>query len=190
MQTLQYLQLSTESQRQLASQVTQNGTFDHPLICCATSEVRTNVRLIIEQCCKGVTARVEIGESVNSITFAKRKDNGHRLAIFVESLANHVALPDNVPEVDEHLLVSDLEGMLRAAIRERRGTYYLGLNEVEDLALLLRQSQVDPRRVAFCFELGGACQTLPALLPTDRESAYQLLTGCVQELVANFRSAA
>lgn len=190
MHTLHHLQLSTESQRQLASQVTQNGTFDHPLICCTSSEVRTKVRLTIEQCCKGVTARVEIGESVNSITFAKRADNGHRLAVFVESLANDVALPDNVPEVDEHLLVSDLEEMLRAAISERRGTYYLCVNGVEDLALLLRQSLFDPRRATFSFELGGVCQTLPALLPTDRELAYELLNGCVQELAANFRNAA
>lgn len=190
MQTLQYLQLSTGSQRQLASQVTQNGTFDHPLICCTSSEVRANVRLTIEQCCKGLTARVEIGESVNSITFAKREDNGHRLAVFVESLANDCALPANVPEVDEYLLVSDLEGTLRAAIRECRGTFYLAVDGVEDLALLLRQSQVDPRRTAFNFELGGVCQTLAVLLPTDRELAYELLNGCVQELAANFRNAA
>lgn len=189
MQTLQYLQLSTGSLRQLASQATQNGIFDHPLICCATSEVRAKVRLTIEQCCNGVTARVEIGESVNSITFAKREDNAHRLGVFVESLANDVALPANVPEVDEYLLVSDLEWELRAAIRERRGTYYLGVDGVEDLALLLRQSLSDPRRTAFSFELGGVCQTLPALLPTDRELAYQLLNGCVQELAANFRNA-
>lgn len=191
MQTLPFsLRLSLLSRHELARQVSLNGTYHHDLLDGVTSAVRATARVVIEQCCDGLTARVELGDSVNSITFARREDNGTRLAVYIESLANGVALPIDVPEVDEYLLVSDLESMLRDAVRERRGTYYLPVEGIENLALLLRQSQVDPKRVAFRFELDGACLTLPLLLPSDRTLAYEVLSGCVQELVANYRTAA
>lgn len=182
--------LSLASRHALARQVGLNGNYHHELHDAVTSEVRAIARVVIEQCCDGVTARVVLGESVNTITLGKREDNGTRLAVFIESLANGVALPIGIPEVGEDQLVSDLESMLRDAVRERRGTFYLPVEGVESLALLLRQSAVDPTRVAFRFELDGVCLTLPVLLPNDRELAYELLSGCVQEFVANYRAAA
>ena len=185
-----YLCLSSASRQLLDRQVAQNGVFQHDLVDAATSEVLATARLAIEQCRGGMTARVEMGESVNTITLAKRGDNGTRLAVFIESLANDIELPVGIIEVGEHLLVSELELMLRDAVRERRGTYYLPVEGLEELALLIRQSSSDPKRVAFRFELDGVGLTLPVLLPTDRGVAYELLNGCVQELVANYRTAA
>lgn len=75
-----------------------------------------------------------MGDSVNSITLTHRKDTAERVAIFLEELANGVS-PSSVPEVDEYLLVSDLESMLREAIRLRQGTYYLPAEGVEELGL-------------------------------------------------------
>ncbi|UBM24227.1 hypothetical protein K8374_17885 [Pseudomonas sp. p1(2021b)] len=184
------LRLSLASRHALARQVGVNGTYHHDLHDAVTTEIRATARVVIEQCCDGVTARVELGESVNTITLAQREDNGTRLAVFIESLANDVAVPIGTLEEGETQLASDLEAMLRDAVRERRGSYYLPVEGVESLALLLRQSAFDPKRVAFRFELDGVCLTLPVLLPNDRELAYALLSGCVQEFVANYRIAA
>lgn len=189
MQTRQ-LRLSLLSRHEIARQVALSGTYQHDLHDSVTSAVRAKVRVTIEQCCDGITARVELGESVNTITLAKREDNGGRLAVFIESLANGTSLPVGIPEEGENLLVSDLEAMLRDAVRMQRGTFYLPVVGVEDLALLIRQSCADPKRVAFLFELEGSLLTLPALLPCDRTQAYELLNGCVAELVANYRTAA
>lgn len=189
MQTLPF-HLSLASRHALARQISLNGTYHHEIYDAVSKEIRAVARVVIEQCCDGITARVELGDSVNSITLGKREDNGTRLAVFIESLANGVALPIDFREVGEDLVVSDLESMLRDAVRERRGSFYLPVEGVECLALLLRQSSVDPKRVAFRFELDGVCLTLPMLLPKDRNLAYELLSGCVQEFVANYRVAA
>lgn len=191
MQTIpRYLCLSSASQRAIAQQVGQNGTFHHGLYDAASSEACGIARVVIEQCQDGVTARVELGDSVNTMTLAKRSDNGHRLAVFIESLANDIELPYGVVEAGEHLLVGKLEATLRDVVRERHGTYSLPVAGLENLALRIRQSLHDPARVLFQFELDGNCLTLAALLPTDRGLAYELLNGCVQELVANYRTAA
>lgn len=184
------LRLSLLSRHELGRQVALNGTYHHDLHDGVTSAVRATVHVVIEQCCDGVTARVELGDSVNSITLAKCQDNDTRLAVFIESLANGVALPIGIPEVGEDLLVSELESVLRDAVREKRGTWDLPVDGLEDLVLLIRQSMADPRRVAFRFELAGVGLTLPVLLPSDRALAYELLNSCVQELVANYRTAA
>ncbi|MBC3410065.1 hypothetical protein HU720_01940 [Pseudomonas sp. SWRI51] len=184
------LHLSMLSRHELARQVTTSGTFHHNLHDSISCVIRATASVAIEQCSNGLIARVELGESVNSLTLSKREDNAPRLVAFIESLANGASLPVGIPEVGEFELVTDLEAMLRDAVRERRGTFYLPAEGVEDLALLMRQSAVDPQRVAFRFELGGSGLTLPALLPTDREVAFELLSGSVAELVANYRTAA
>ena len=117
-----FLCLSTASRQALALQASLNGTFQHELYDAATSEALATARLTIEQCRDGMTARVEFGESVNSITFAKRRDNGQRLADFMERLVNNIEPSVGTPGADEHLLVSQLEAVLREAVRERRGT--------------------------------------------------------------------
>ena len=93
-------------------------------------------------------------------------------------------------EVDEHLVVSDVESVLRDAVRLRQGSYYLPAEGVEQLGLLLHPSRSDPARTVFRFELDSVGLTLPLLLPSNQVLAYELLSGCVQELIANYRCAA
>lgn len=185
---MQTLILSPDARSQLAGQVTQNGTFIHSLhagngVICAMAYV------VIEQCTSAVSVRVELGDSVNSITLTHCKDTAERVAIFLEELANGVS-PTSGPEVDEHLVEVDVESVLRDAVQLGQGTYYLPADGVEQLGLLLRPSCSDPARTVFRFELDSVGLTLPLLLPSDRVLAYELLSGCVQELVANYRCAA
>ncbi|MVV51895.1 hypothetical protein EJA72_27180 [Pseudomonas sp. PB120] len=182
------LNLSSDSRSQLTWQVSQNGTFPHPLhnengVSCATAYV------VIEQCARAVSVRVELGDSVNTITLAHRKNTAERVALYLEELANGVSLR-SVPEVDEYLLVSGMESVLLAAVRLRKGTYHLPADGIEHLDLLLHPSNSDPSRTVFRFELDSVGLTLPLLLPNDRVLAYELLSGCVQELIANYRCAA
>ena len=182
------LSLSPDARSQLSAQVNMNGAFSHSLYA-ENGVIYATARIVVEQCSKAVSVRVELGSSVNSITLAHRKDTGDRIARFLEELANGVS-PSTVPEVGEHLLVSDTELILRDAVRHRRGTYCLPAEGVECLCLLLSPSASDPTRTVFRFELDNVGITLPLLLPCDREQAFELLAGCVQELVANYRCAA
>lgn len=186
------LMLRSHARRLLASQVTQNGTFEHVLVSTAHPAVQTNATLLIEQCHRGISIEVKLGESRHtiSIKLAKREDIGERVAAFLEDVANGIC-PSTVAEVDEYLLATDTEKTLRNAIRLQCGTHELALEEtgLESLYLLLRQSVSEPTRAVFYFELDGVNLTLPLLLPTDRELAYDLLNGCVQELSANYRVA-
>lgn len=184
------LRLSSAGHSVLAKQVALSGAFKLSLYDGVNSVARAVASVAIEQCSNGLTVRVALGDSVNSITLGGRDDNGARLGKFIESLANGVSVHTGNPGIDEFELVSDLEVVLRDAVRERRGTFYLPVQGLQDLALLMRQSTVDPKRVAFRFELEGQGLTLPALLPTDRDVAFDLLNGCVAELVANYRTAA
>lgn len=182
------LTLSPAGRPYLAEQATQNGTFTH-LLRDAQGIVRGMANIIVEQCDKAISVRVELGDSRNSITLARRDDAGERIARFVEEIANGVT-PSSVPEVDEHELVSEEEVMLRDAIRLGRGTYYLVAEDDLDLCLCLRPGVIEPSRTLFRFELNGAAITLWLMLPADRQIAYELLSGCVEELVANYRSGA
>lgn len=183
------LSLSQDSRDQLVAQVGQNGTFVHGLHN-AQGVIVAVAYVVIEQCDRAVGLKVVLGDSRNSLTLARRDDTAQRAARFIEEVA--AGEPISVPEVDEYLLVSELEAMLREAIRLGHGTYYLpdeqdlGL----DLALALRPASSDLRRSIFYFEMHGRVITLPLLLPTDRQQAYRLLTDCVRELIANYRSAA
>ncbi|MFC0669434.1 hypothetical protein ACFSKY_06445 [Azotobacter chroococcum] len=179
--------LPSAARLQLAEQIVKNGTFIHGLanaqgvICCMAF-------VTVEQCDAATQVRVELGDSVNSVTLARRDDTGERVARFLEDVANGVT-PSIVPEVDEYLLVGDLELTLREAIRLGRGSHYLPVDYL-DLCLLLNPAFTDRQRTAFRFEVNGASLTLPLLLPTDRKLAYELLVACVHELVANYRSSA
>lgn len=186
------LTLRPYARQLLASQVTQNGTFELVLVSAAYPSVRTIATLFIEQCHRGISLEVKMGESRHSmsITLAKGEDAGKRAAAFVEDVANGIC-PSSVAVVDEHLLVTDTEKTLRVAIRRQCGTYELAQDEtgLESLCLVLQPSISAPRRAAFYFELDFVKLTLPLRLPTDRELAYDLLSGCVQELAANYRIA-
>ena len=182
------LNLSPYVRLELAGQVNQNGTFIHSLhshngVICAMAYV------VIEQSVGVVSVRVELGDSVNSITLHDSDDNAERIATLLEELAGGVS-NFCVQGGEKHILVSDVECMLREAVRQRKGTYDLPAEGIEQLCLVLHPSSSDPSRTVFRFELDSVGLTLPLLLPNDRVLAYELLSGCVQELIANYRCAA
>ncbi|WKN21518.1 hypothetical protein [Azotobacter vinelandii] len=177
------LTLPPAARLQLAEQVTQNGTFIHGLSN-AHGVIHCMAFVVIEQCEAATHVRIEMGDSVNSITLARRADTSERIARFVEEVANGVS-PSSVPEVGEYLLVSDLELMLREAIRLGQGEHYLPVDDL-DLCLILTQAQGD--RPFFRFELNETSLTLPLRLPSDRQRAFELLMACVRDLIANYRS--
>lgn len=181
------LTLSSASRSELTGQATQNGTFRHSLRD-VHGLIRCMAFVTIEQCDAATYVRVKLGESINSVTLARRADTGKRVAKFLEELANGVS-PSSVPEIDEYRLADDMELTLRDAVREGKGTYYLPVDDI-DLCLLLGPAQSNTRRTTFRFELNGEGLTLPLLLPSDRQIAYELLSACVQELIANYRSSA
>ncbi|WDG80012.1 hypothetical protein PUP68_07465 [Pseudomonas chlororaphis] len=182
------LTLPPDARSRLSDQIITNGEFAHSLY--AENDVSyATAYIVVEQCAKAVLVRVALGSSVNTITLVQRKDTGERVARFLEELANGVS-PSTVPEDGEHLLVSDTELVLREAVRLRQGTYYLPAEGGEYLCLLLCPSTSDPTRSVFRFELDSIGITLPLLLPCDRGQAFELLAGCVQELIANYRCAA
>lgn len=182
------LSLSPAGLPYLAEQVTQNGTFPH-LLRDQQGIVRGVATVIVEQCDAAISVRIELGDSRNMITLRRGADAGQRVARFIEDIANGVS-PSSVPEVDEHELISDEESMLRDAIRLGRGTHYLVVEDDLDLCLCLKPGTIEPGRSLFRFELNGAAITLWLLLPDDRQRAYELLSGCVKDLVANYRSSA
>lgn len=180
------LYLPPSARWRLSQQITQSGVFLHNLyddngVSCATATIA------IEQCERAVSMRVELGDSINSITLAKRKDTGVRAVRFFEDLLSGVTV-STVPEVDEYLLVSDLELTLREALRLQRGTYELPVEGIESLWLMLRSSASESARTVFHFELDSVGITLPLRLPADRVQAYELLSACVQEFVATYSS--
>ncbi|TSD78691.1 hypothetical protein FFI16_020445 [Pseudomonas sp. KBS0710] len=179
------LHLPPSARGRLSQQITQNGVFVHTLldsngVGCATASVA------IEQCERAVSMSVALGDSVNTITLAVRKDTGLRAVRFLEDLISGVSV-STVPEVDEYLLVSDLEFVLREAVRLQQGTYELPVEEIENLWLMLRPSVCEPTRTVFHFELDSVGITLPLRLPNSRDQAYELLSACVREFIATYR---
>lgn len=181
------LSLAPDSRALLGDQIAQNGTFIHGL-CTRQGLTVALAYVLIEQCDAAVHLRVDLGESRSSLTLARRDDTAERAARFIEEVANGESV--TVQEAGEYLLELDLEDMLREAIRVGRGTYYFpdDQNLDLDLALVLRPASTDPRRSVFHFEMHGRAITLPLLLPLDRQQAYRMLSDCVQELIANYRS--
>lgn len=178
------LQLAPSSHQILVRQINLHGTYCHDVYDCVTGALRATARIAIEPCQDDITVRIELGDSVNTITLDQHADNASRIVALVESLANGVDLPIGFSEGSVHPLIDGLESMVRDAVRERRGTWYLPIEGFEGLALLIRQSRLDPTRVSFQFELNGVSLTPPLMLPRDRALAFELLNGCVQEFVA------
>lgn len=179
------LYLPSASRQRLSHQVTQSGVFLHHLyddngVSCAMATVA------IEQCERAVSMRVELGDSINSITLAKHKDTGDRALRFLEDLLSGVTI-SAVSETDGHLLVSDLELTLREALRLQQGNYELPVEGIESLWLMLRPSVSKSACTVFHFELDSVGITLPLRLPNDRLQAYELLSACIQEFVATYR---
>lgn len=182
------LTLSPAGRPYLAEQATQNGTFTH-LLRDAQGIVRGMANVIVEQCDQAISVRVELGDGCHSTTLPRGDDAGERIARFVEFIANGEQ-DYCLVEVDEQEQLSDVEAMLRDAVRRGCGNYHLSTEADLDLCLSLRPGVFEPARSMFRFEMNDEAVTLWSRLPADRERAYELLAGCVRDLVANYRSSA
>lgn len=182
------LTLSPDARSKLAEQVSQNDTFIHSFHA-ANGMICAMAYVIIEQCAEAISVRVELGDSVNTVTLGRHQNTAELVALLLEELASGVS-PSTLLGGNRSLLVKDTESVLREAVRLGQGSYCIPAGRVEQLGLLLQPSNSDPSRTVFRFELDSNGITLPLLLPSDRELAYELLSGCVQELIANYRYAA
>ncbi|MGP3790319.1 hypothetical protein [Pseudomonas sp. B392_1p] len=183
------LTLSADARSQLAEQISQDGTFIHGL-CNSQGLTVALAYVVIEQCGAAIQVRIELGETRNSLTLARCEATATCVACFIEKLANGGS-PSTVADVDQYLQVGDLEALLREAIRVGQGTYCLPAGDTDlGLYLMLSPARSDHRRVAFRFELNDENLTLPLLLPTNPQLAYELLESCVHELLVNYRSSA
>jgi hypothetical protein len=179
--------LSSEARQRLAGQIAENGLFTHVLGVDHSEGPGPKhwliVNLDIEQCGADVSVSAEMRGTKNSLTIPRNIEAGFQVASFIEELANGHA-PDS-----PHTLKHAMESILRKAIHRRQGVYSLSASGMDDLGLSLSPA-TRPGRVIFRFEMSGVGLTLPLLLPSDQEQALELLSGCVRELVANFRSVA
>lgn len=182
------LTLSPAGRPYLAEQATKNGTFTH-LLRDANGVVCGMVNISIEQCDQAISVRVEIGDGCHSTTLPRGDDAGERIARFVEFIANGEQ-DYGLVEVDEQEQLSDLEVMLRDAIRRGSGNYHLPSEDDFDLCLSLRPGIYEPHRPLFRFEMNGEVLTMWTHLPADHQLAYELLAGCVRDLFANYRNVA
>lgn len=184
---MQVFTLSSEARHLLAGQITENGFFVHLLGIDHSEGPGPKhwliVNLDIEQSGTDVSVRAQMRGTINSLTIPQNTHAAFRVASFLEELANGDA-PDA-----SHNLKNKMESILRNAIYRRQGVYSLSASGVDDLGLSLSPA-TRPGRVIFRFEMSGVGLTLPLLLPSDQEQALELLSGCVQDLVANYRGAA
>lgn len=184
---MQVFTLSSEARQRLAGQITENGLFTHVMGVDHSEAPGPKhwliVNLDIEQCGADVSIRAQMRGTNNSLTIPQNKDAAFRVASFLEELASGHA-PDA-----PHTLKHAMESILRNAIHSRQGVYSLSASGMDDLGLSLSPA-TRPGRVIFRFEMSGVGLTLPLLLPSDQEQALELLSGCVQELVANYCGAA
>lgn len=101
------LRLSPDARSQLSVQVTQNGTFSHALY--ADNGIRyATAYIAVEQSVGSASVQVRLGNSVNTMAIATRKDTAERIACFVEELANGVS-PGMMPDAVEQLTITILE---------------------------------------------------------------------------------
>lgn len=176
------LRLNHVSKACLQAQVHLNGTFHHTLI---GIDGKTTLRaaVTIEQCGKGIDVTVQssgLRHSTSVVLDKRRVDTAARVIQFVESITNgdpHT----NVPEVDEHLLVSEMESSLRRAIRMGQGTWHLIADELEPILLINRTRTGYTARI----ELDDARCYLT--LPADTQQAYDTLADNMNRFLQGHR---
>lgn len=176
------LRLNPVSRACLQAQVHLSGTFNHTLI---GIDGKTTLRaaVTIEQCGKGIEVTVQssgLRHSTSVVLDKRRADTAARVIQFIESLTNGDPLT-NVPEVDEHLLISEMESSLRRAIRLGRGTWHLIADELEPILLITRTRLGYTARI----ELDDAQCYLT--LPPDSQRAYDMLADNMNRFLQGHR---
>lgn len=179
------LLLNTAALVRLEAQVRLNGTFQHRLT--AEGPHRSVLAtVVIEQCSQGIHVGVTHNGTRHSLCVTldnQRSDNGARVARFIESTVNGDAT-SGVPDVDEYLLVSDLELMLRTAIRCGRGTYWLPAHELEPELLISRHP-----RGSYDVQLRIDDAAVQFTLPADSKRAYSVLVDHLRRFLQDYRAA-
>lgn len=177
------LLLNASAYLRLKAQVGLSGTFHHTLHSrdCSRS---VPVQVEIEQCTVGIEVRVQICGTRNTcISLDKsRKDNATRVASFIECIANG-RTPVGVPDVDEYQVVSDIEAVLRHAIRQGRGTYHMIAHELEPVLLIQRNPHGG---YTARFELDDTICMLT--LPADTQRAYAMLADNLNRFLQGYRN--
>jgi len=179
------LLLNTAALIRLEAQVRLNGTFQHRLT--AEGPHRSVLAtVVIEQCSQGMHVGVTHNGTRHTLCVTldkQRSDNGARVARFIESTVNGDTTSD-VPEVDEYQLVSDLELMLRTAIRCGHGTYWLPAHELEPELLISRHP-----RGSYDAQLRIDDAAVQFTLPADTQRAYTLLVDRLRQFLQDYRAA-
>lgn len=176
------LRLNHVSRACLQAQVHLNGTFHHTLI---GIDGKTTLRaaVSIEQCDKGIMVEVQSAglRHTTSVALDKRRgDTAARVIQFVESITNGAPLT-NVPEVDEHLLISDMERDLRYAIRMGRGTFWLNADELEPCL------QIERTRLGYTARIELDDAQCYLTLPADSQRAYAMLADNMNRFLQGYR---
>jgi len=167
----------------LQAQVRLNGTFQHRLM---AEHPRRSVlvTVAIEQCARALHAEVTHNGTRNAVTLDRqRRDNAARLAQFIEETVNGDPY-SYVPAGDEHLLVSNIERVLRQAIRYGQGTY---LFDADDLWPTLDISR-NPHG-SYIAQIRLADATSMIVLPADKQRAYDRLASHLQQFLQGYRDA-
>lgn len=167
----------------LGAQLKLNGTFNHTLR--NDQRISMAATVEVEQCSAAVYACIRIGRSCNSIKLDRNsKTAANRLARYIECIANGEA-PIGVGEPGEYLLASDMEVMLRTAIRMGRGTHYLPVEELDDVAVFL--CKTSSGRLLATLEAEDV--SLEVLLPRSAPEAYTMLADNVERFIRGHRAA-
>lgn len=176
------LSLNAGAYIRLQAQVALSGTFNHTLHSRDGGQTVT-AKVEIDQCTAGITVLVQICGTANSVTLDKhRKNNATRVASFIEGIANGLS-PIDVPDVNEHEAVGDIEATLRLAIRRGRGIYHLIADELEPSV----QIQRNPRGGYIAkLELDDAGCVLT--LPADNQRAYAILAENLNQFMQGYRN--
>lgn len=168
----------------LGAQLKLNGTFNHTLR--NDQRISMAATVEVEQCRAAMYVLISIGRSRNSITLDRNsKTAASRLTRYIESIANGEPVPMGVAEVDEYLLASDMEVMLRTAVRLGRGTHYLPVEGLNDVCVLLRKTS-SGRLLA---TLEAEDVSLEVLLPRSAPEAYAMLADNVERFIRGHRAA-
>tara|TARA_Y100001951_G_C11297089_1_gene276451 strand:+ start:2676 stop:3233 length:558 start_codon:yes stop_codon:yes gene_type:complete len=177
------LQLNAAALIRLQAQVRLTGTFHHRLM---AEHPRRSVQasVAIEQCTKALRVEVTHNGTRNTVTLDRqRQDNPARLARFIEETVNGDTL-SSVPETGGWQLVSNIEVVLRQAIRVGSGTFIFDADDLQPELVISRNphgSHIAQIR------LNDATSMIA--LPADPQRAYIQLADHLHSFLHGYRDA-